>query len=197
MAESELEVQITLRVRDAIRAAVEKIGAKSFSEISGFDEANLESLSEADDAYVKVTVVSVACQVNKTHGDPDPSHSSVSECLKGAIYMMQGHAAGPAAESPSPRHADMESVVPRPASSVLFDQKSVKLLNFSANTAGFLILGYFLGGVFLGPVFGLSRCVGLASTAPWIAPCLGSGLGLVVGSFAGLAYTYYYFVRKM
>ena len=197
MAESELEVQVTLKVRDAIRAAFEKIGSKSFSEISGLDEANLGGLSEADDVFVKVTVVSVACQINKTHGDPDPSHSSISECLKGAIYRIQGHAASPASEPAAPRHANMESVVPRPVSPVLFDQKSVKLLNFSANTAGFLVLGYFLGGVFLGPVFGLSQCVGLASTAPWIAPCLGSGLGLVVGSFAGLAYTYYYFTRKM
>src|SRR3989304_1176415 len=104
MAESELEVQVTLKVRNEIRAAVEKIGAKSFSEISGLDEANLGSLREADDAYVKVTVVSVAFPGKKPHGDPDPPHSSVSECLKGAIYMMQGHAAGPAAESPSPRH---------------------------------------------------------------------------------------------
>lgn len=197
MADSELEVQVTLRIKDTIRAAIEKVGTKNFSEISGLDEADLRNITEADEAYVKVMIVSVACQINKSHGDPDSARSSISECLKGAIYRIPGYTPQPVTEPPPSRSVNMEDLRPRRTSTTLFDQKSVKLLNFSANTAGFLILGYFLGGMFLGPLFGLSQCVGLASSAPWIAPCLGSGLGLAAGSFVGLSYTYYYFVRKM
>lgn len=197
MADSELEVQVTLRIKDTIRAAIEKVGTKNFSEISGLDEADLRNITEADEAYVKVMIVSVACQINKSHGDPDSARSSISECLKGAIYRIPGHTSQPVTEPPPSRSVNMEDLRPRRTSTTLFDKKSVKVLNFSANTAGFLILGYFLGGMFLGPLFGLSQCVGLASTPPWIAPCLGSGLGLATGSFVGLAYTYYYFVRKM
>ena len=91
----------------------------------------------------------------------------------------------------------MEELKIRRSNVTFFDQKSVKILNFSANTASFLILGYFLGGIVLAPLFGLQQCVGIVSSSPWLAPCLGSGLGLVVGSIVGLVYTYYYFVKKL
>ena len=70
-------------------------------------------------------------------------------------------------------------------------------MGFSVNLFTFPALGYFLGGIVLGPLFGLGSCVGVVATTPWIAPCEGSGIGLVAGSVAGIAYTYYYFVRKL
>ncbi|TMI60337.1 hypothetical protein E6H14_00845 [Candidatus Bathyarchaeota archaeon] len=73
----------------------------------------------------------------------------------------------------------------------------LRITGFSINLFTFLLLGYFLGGIVLGPLFGLGSCVGVMATSPWIAPCAGSGIGLVVGSVVGLAYTYYYFVKKL
>ncbi len=193
----EIEVQIKPRIRETVTAAVEKIGREDFSFISGLQRERLEDLLSSDDGYVKVTVISVACQVNKSHGDPDPNHSSVSECLKGAIYRIPAEQA-PSAKATLPRRpVNLQELKTRRSTPALFDQKSVKLLNFSANTITFLILGYFLGGIALAPAFGLPQCTGLASTSPWLAPCLGSALGLVLGSVLGLAYTYYYFVKKL
>ena len=197
MSKSEIEAQINPRVRNAINAAIEKVGRKEFSAITGIDPKEIERLLSLEGEYVKVTVVSVACQVSKSHGDPDPTHSSVSECLKGATYRIPQPDLLPSKEPSAPRRVNMEELRASRASGTFFDQKSGKILNFSANTISFLILGYFLGGIGIGPLFGLPQCVGVTSTAPWIAPCLGSGLGLVLGSFIGLAYTYYYFVKKL
>ncbi len=197
VTDSEIEVQVTSRIRDAVRAAIDKIGRKDFASISGMQADRLDQLLSSDDAYVKVTLVSVSCQINKSHGDPDTSHSSISECLKGAIYRIPQLEALPVKQASSPKRIDVEELKTRRSNVTFFDQKSVKILNFSANTASFLILGYFLGGIVLAPLFGLPQCVGLVSSSPWLAPCLGSGLGLVVGSIVGLVYTYYYFVKKL
>jgi hypothetical protein len=79
----------------------------------------------------------------------------------------------------------------------MYDQKSVKLLNFGVNTISLLILCYFLGGIVLAPLFNLQECVGVSFSPPAASPCLGSILGLVVGAFGSLGYTYYYFTRKL
>ena len=197
VTDSEIEVQVTPRIRDAVRTAINKIGRKDFASISGMEADRMEQLLSSGGAYVKVTLVSVACQINKSHGDPDTSHSSISECLKGAIYRIPQREAVPVKQAPPPRRIDMKELKVRRSSVTFFDQKSIKILNFSANTAGFLILGYFLGGIVLAPLFGLPQCLGIVSLSPWLAPCLGSGLGLVVGSIVGLVYTYYYFVKKL
>ena len=197
MTDSEIEVQVTPKISDAVRAAIDKIGRKDFASISGMEPDRLDQLLSSEDAYVKVTLVSVACQINKSHSDPDTSHSSISECLKGAIYKIPQREAVPTKQAPPPKQIDMEELRTRRSNVTFFDQKSVKILNFSANTASFLILGYFLGGTVLAPLFGLPQCVGIVSSSPWLAPCLGSGLGLVVGSIVGLVYTYYYFVKKL
>ncbi len=197
VTDSEIEVQVTPKISDAVRAAIDKIGRKDFASISGMEPDILDQLLSSEDAYVKVTLVSVACQINKSHSDPDTSHSSISECLKGAIYKIPQPDRPPDTQAPHPRRVDPEELRTRRSNVTFFDQKSVKILNFSANTASFLILGYFLGGIVLAPLFGLPQCVGLVSSSPWLAPCLGSGLGLVVGSIVGLVYTYYYFVKKL
>ncbi len=79
----------------------------------------------------------------------------------------------------------------------LMDQKSVKLINFGGNTIAFLLLGYFLGGIALSPLFGLPSCIGVSFSPPAASPCLGSIVGLVIGAFAGLGYTAYFFIKKM
>ncbi len=171
-------------------AAVGKIGRKEFSAMSGLDEVTLETLLGASETYVKAAIVSFACQVNKSHGDLDPRRSSVSECLKGAIYRIPGLPAPPKAESPARRRLTIEDVRAQRASPVLVDRKSVKILNLSASTISFLILFYFLGGFILGPLFGLPACAGLT-------PCLGSVLGVALGAVTGLGYISYYFVKKV
>lgn len=196
MAESEIEVQVTQRVRDAVHAAIDKIGKKEFSKLSGADAAKLDQTLSQEETYVRVTVVSVACQVNKSHGDPDKNHSSISECLKGAIYRVPQRES-PAVKETPPRKVNVDELKTHRGTPTLIDQKSVKILNFSANTISFLILGYFLGGIILAPLFGLQQCIGIESTSPWLSPCLGSGLGLVAGAVVGLAYTYYYFVKRI
>ncbi len=70
-------------------------------------------------------------------------------------------------------------------------------MEFMGSLFTFLVAGYFLGGIVLGPAFGFSSCVGVVASSPWIAPCAGSGIGLVLGSVIGLGYTYYYFVKKI
>ena len=190
MAESEIEVQASARIKDSIKAAVEKIGKKEFASLSGLEMVKLESLFETDGTYVKVTVVSLACQVNKGHGDPEPSHSSISECLRGAIYRIPGHTTTTTTEAVPSRRITLNDLKPRRAVSAFTDQKSVKIANLSASTISFLVLFYFLGGFVLGPLFGLSPCEGLT-------PCMGSAIGLVLGAVAGLAYITYYFVKKV
>ncbi len=189
MTDPEIEVQATPKVKDAIKAAIEKIGKKEFSAMSGLDEAKLKNIIDAEETYVKAAIVSFACQVNKTHGDPEPSRSSVSECLRGAIYRIPGPPAPPGKEAPRSRRVTIDDLKPRRATPLFSDQKSIKILNLSASTISFLTLFYFLGGFVLGPLFGLPPCVGLT-------PCLGSGLGIVIGAVAGLAYISYYFVKK-
>ncbi len=79
----------------------------------------------------------------------------------------------------------------------MYDQKSLKLLNFGANTLTLLVLSYFLGGIVLGPIANNQSCVGVSFSPAMASPCLGSVLGLVIGAFGSLAYTYYYFTRKL
>ncbi len=190
MTGPEIEVQATPRVKDAIIAAVGKIGRKEFSSMSGLDGPSLEALLGASETYVKAAIVSFACQVNKSHGDPEPRHSSVSECLRGAIYRIPGPPAPAKAEIPVRRRVTIEDVKAQRATPILVDRKSIKILNLSASTISFLILFYLLGGFILGPLFGLPACAGLT-------PCLGSVLGIVLGAVAGLAYVSYYFVKKL
>ncbi len=198
MSGPEIEVQVTDLVREAIVAALEKVGGKEFASLSGVASATLERSLSSHEAYVKVTLVTLACQINKTHGDTISAHSSVSECLKGAVYRIS-RLQPPQVQEPTPGRSRVrtDELRPRRQTPTFLDRKSMRILNFSGNTIGFLILGYFLGGIFLGPLLGLSQCIGVSSEAPWLSPCPGSAVGLVVGAFGGLAYTYYYFVKKI
>lgn len=196
MDKPDLEVSITPRIREAIQAAINKTGRKGLATAGGLDPNRLDLLLESVDSYVPMAVVSAACLINKTRGDHDPNHSSINECLKGATIRLP-----PRPGTTIPPAKPLQPIL-RPASEPrkpvsLMDQKSVKLINFGGNTISFLLLGYFLGGILLSPLFGAPSCIGVSFSPPAASPCLGSIAGLVIGAFAGLGYTAYFFIKKM
>ncbi len=142
-----------------------------------------------------VKVVSVVCQINKSHGDHDLAHSSVSECLKGTTVRL------PPLKRPETEKEERKTVSKlyetRAPIGPMYDQKSVRLINFGANTFTLMILSYFLGGVALAPLLNWPSCVGFSFSPLMASPCLGSVLGLIIGAFGSLAYTYYYFTHKV
>jgi hypothetical protein len=151
-----------------------------------------EFVERAD--FVPMVLVSLACQINKTHGDPEMDRTSVSECIKGATIRLPPsrpiQSQTPAQVARSRRETFGTTRENRERSSPFMDQKSGRLLGFGVNLITFLILGYFLGGFALNPILGLPSCEGLT-------PCVGSVIGLFISGMGSLAYTYYYFVKKM
>jgi len=151
-----------------------------------------EFVEHAD--FVPMVLVSLACQINKTHGDPEMDRTSVSECIKGATIRLPPsrpiQPQTPAQVARSRRETFGTTRENRERSSPFMDQKSGRLLGFGVNLITFLILGYFLGGFALNPILGLPSCEGLT-------PCVGSVIGLFISGMGSLAYTYYYFVKKM
>ena len=167
---------------------------KQFSTIIGLTHDKVELVLTSDDEYVPVKVVSVACQINKSHGDPDVNHSSITECLKGTtVRLPKPHQEPENAE----RRVPPNPLETRTTVGPMYDQKSLKLLNFGVNTITLLVLGYFLGGIVVGPLLSLQGCVGVSFSPAMATPCAGSVLGLVLAAFGSLAYTYYYFTRKL
>ncbi len=198
MASPDLEALVSPKIRTAIQAAIEKIGAKEFLEITGVDQVQLDSIQAGRETYVSVGVVTLACQINKSHGDPDPSHSSVTECLKGTAIRMPKTAVEQKSFDPG-KSRKVRPFPPRSSTrpNPFYERKSFRLLGFGANTLTFLILGYLLGGIALPPLAGQSSCTGVTLSPPGLSPCVGSIVGMVVGAIGGLGYTYYYFVKKM
>jgi len=192
---SDLEALVNSKIKDAIRAAIDKIGEKELSEITGIAQSRIELVLGSDEEYLPVKVVSVICQINRSHGDPTLEHSSVSACIKGTTVRLPSARRSKLEQNVRPR----ETLKPSPDRSPmgpLLDQKSLRLANFGANTATILLMFYFLGGIVLAPLLNLPVCVGVSLSPPALSPCAGSVLGLIVGAFAGLAYTYYYFTRE-
>jgi hypothetical protein len=123
-------------------------------------------------------------------------HSSVSECLKGTTVRL------PPPEQPKIEREERqkraaELYEARQPVGPMYDQKSVRLINFGANTLTLMILSYFLGGVALAPLLNWPSCVGFSFSPVMASPCLGSVVGLIIGAFGSLAYTYYYFTHKL
>ena len=194
--DSDLEALVNSKIKSAIRAAVDKIGEKELSKVTGIAQSRLNLVLQSDDEYLPVKVVSVVCQLNRSHGDPNMEHSSVSECLKGTTVRL------PPLKRPDPEKDEKQNRVlqlskTRAPIGPMYDQKSVRLINFGANTFTLMILSYFLGGVALAPLLNWPSCVGFSLSPVKASPCLGSALGLIIGAFGSLAYTYYYFTRKV
>ena len=201
MSSPDLEAETTPRIKDAINAAIQRTGEEEFARLSGFETLALERILQNEGEYVPVAIVTLACQINKSHDDPDPARSCISECLKGAILRLPqqrnyGEITEPD-ESPTRRRQRARPFKVQNRPGRIYDPAALRIVGFSVNLFTLLILGYFLGGIVLGPLFGVGSCVGVVAAPPWITPCAGSGIGLVFGSVIGLAYTYYYFVKKL
>jgi hypothetical protein len=197
----DLEAQATPRIKDALSIAIQRTGKEEFATVSGTETSVLDRILQSEGEFVSVAIITLACQINRSHNDPDPSHSSISQCLKGAILRLpqkssSAETAAPV-ESSTQRSRRAEFLKGQNRAGQIYDPTALRIMGFSVNLFTFLALGYFLGGIVLGPLFGFGSCVGVVATSPWIAPCAGSGIGLVFGSVVGLAYTYYYFVRKL
>jgi hypothetical protein len=176
------------------------VSRKQFLVMAEIDDQRLQTILSGGDEYVSVGLVTLACQINKSHGDPNPNHSSVTDCLKGSTIRIPstGQPASPRIISKSissNRFRKLKNGEGSPGS--LYDQKTTRLIGFSANTIAFLILGYFLGGIALSPLIGQSSCIGVSVSPPSLVPCSGSIIGLVVSAIGGIGYTYYYFVKKL
>ena len=199
MTKPDLEALVTPKISEAILAAVGQVGEKEFLIIAGIDTRTLQSIVADQGEYVNVALVTLACQINRSHGDPNLAHSSVTECLKGSTIRIQppiqsGHGeASPTAQRPLRR---LPSSTPRSYGG-FYGKKSMRVLGFTANLVGFIVLGYFLGGIGLSPLLGQASCVGVSFSPTSLVPCSGSIIGIVLGVIGGLGYTYYYFVRKI
>jgi hypothetical protein len=164
------------------------------------DDQQLQNILKDRDEYVSVGLVTLACHINKSHNDPNPNHSSVTECLKGSTIRIPstGQTASPRIIARSISRSQFQRLkddTKSPGS--LCEKSTFRLVGFSANTAAFLILGYFLGGIALSPLLGQASCTGLSVSPPALLPCSGSIIGLVISAIGGIAYTYYYFVKKL
>jgi hypothetical protein len=197
----DLEAQVTPRIKDALTAAIQRTGREEFTKLSGTDVPLLDRILNGKEEYVSIAVITLACQTNKSNGDGEIARTSISECLKGAILRLPSREKEATTPQPgtssTPRSRRAQFLKPQKQSGRLYDPSTVRILGFGVNLFTFLVLGYFLGGLVLGPLFGFSSCIGVMATSPWLTPCSGSGIGLVLGSVIGLAYTYYYFVRRI
>ena len=194
--DSDLEALVNSKIKSAIRAAVDKIGEKELSKVTGIAQSRLDLVLQSDDEYLPVKVVSVVCQLNRSHGDPNLEHSSVSECLKGTTVRLPP-LKGPDQEKDEKKKRVLQFPKTRAPVGPMFDQKSGRLSYFGANTITLMILSYFLGGVALAPILNWESCVGFTFSPLMASPCLGSVLVLIIGAFGSLAYTYYYFTHKL
>ena len=200
MSNPDLEAKVTAKIAEAFQAAVEKVGRSEFMAMAEIDGPRLQTSLEDGNEYVAVGLVTLACQINKSHGDPNPNHSSVTECLKGSTIRIPStdQPASPKIVAKSISRSQFRNLKGGAASSgPLYDKKTFRLLGFSANTVAFLILGYFLGGIALSPLLGQPLCIGVSISPAALVPCEGSIIGLVVSAIGGIGYTYYYFVKKL
>src|SRR6267143_6251035 len=200
LSKSDFEAKVTPKIAEAFQAAVDKIGRTEFLAMAEIDEQQLQNILNADGEFVSVGLVTLACKINKSHNDPNPNHSSITECLKGSTIRIPstGQPASPRIVAKSISRSQFRNLKNGTASTgPLYEKKTFRLLGFSANTIAFLILGYFLGGVALSPLLGQPPCTGVSISPAALVPCEGSIIGLVVSAIGGIGYTYYYFVKKL
>jgi hypothetical protein len=200
VSKPDLEALVTQKIAEAVQAAVDKIGRTEYEAITGIDEQQLASILAVVDEYVTVALVTLTCQINKSHGDLNPAHSSVTECLKGSTIRIppvpgQSHST---ITQPSSGRRRLQKLPSRSSTTgPLYDARTTRIIGFAANIGTFLILGYFLGGIAISPLIGESSCIGVSASSPYLTPCGGSLVGIVVSAIGGIGYTFYYFVKKL
>ena len=178
---------------------MDKVGRREFLQMAEVDDQRLQTILEGGDEYVAIGLVTLACKINRSHNDPNPNHSSVTECLKGTtirIPSVGGQPQPSTIQQSGRRRSRLKLGSEGTSAGLVYEKKTLGLLGFSANTIMFLVLGYFLGGLVLSPLLGQQSCTGVTSTPPSLNPCAGSVAGIILGAIGGLAYTYYYFVKK-
>jgi hypothetical protein len=195
----DLEAQATPRIKDALNAAIQRTGKEEFAKISGIETSVLAGVLQSEAEYLPVTIITLACQINRSNNDPDPARSSISECLKGAILRLPQKTEAPEIredETSARRLRRRAFFQPKNGHPRVYDPSTLRVVGYTANIVVFFVAGYFLGGVALGPLLGLPPCLGVTGRSPWLTPCAGSFLGLILGAIFWLGYTYYYFVKK-
>ena len=200
MSKEDLEALVTPKISEAILAAVRQVGEKEFLAIAEINKRTFQEFMKDQGEYVTVALVTLACQINRSHGDPNIAHSSVTECLKGTTIRMQQppvQTSKGGDPSATPRRPLRRLPSSGRSYGGFYGKRSVRVASFTANIVAFIILGYFLGGVGLSPLLGQASCIGVSFFPTSLVPCTGSLIGIVLGVVGGLGYTYYYFVRKM
>ena len=159
MSKPDLEALVTPKISEAILAAVRQVGEKEFLAIAEVDSQTFREIVEGQGQYVTVALVTLACQINRSHGDPNLAHSSVTECLKGSTIRMEPP---PQTAKRVDSSAARRSLRRLPGSNSSYEsfygKRSVRVLSFTANIVAFIILGYFLGGIGLSPLIGQASC---------------------------------------
>jgi hypothetical protein len=200
VSKPDFEALVTEKIAKAIQAAIDKIGRTDFEKLAQLADKQLTTILSVENEYVTVALVTLACQINKDHNDPDLAHSSVTECLKGStirIPPMPGQQTKTPSPEPTKKRRPLKLSSGTSKTGPLYDAKSARITGFAANLATFLILGYFLGGIAISPLIGEQSCIGITTSPVALTPCGGSLVGLVVSVIGGLGYIYYYFVKKL
>ncbi len=77
MSKPDLEALVTPRIAEAVQAAIDRVGRSEFETIAGIDDQQLASILTVSDEYVAVALVTIACQINKNHGEKNNASSWV------------------------------------------------------------------------------------------------------------------------
>jgi hypothetical protein len=194
---TDLEALVNDRIAGALQAAISQVGRSEFEKITGLDNQYLSSILNSRDQYLSVSVVTLACQINRTHGDKDPAHSSIAECLKGTTIRMPSTKKIDAPVNPQKQMARQEGLGMAQSGSSPNYGKPFRFLGFSVNTLTIMFAGYLLGGIFLSPLLGWGSCSGFSTSPVSLTPCAGSILGIILGAVGALAYTIYFFVKRL
>ena len=200
MSSPDIEALVSPKIAAAVEAAIQKVGRDEFLALAGIDDKLLEMVLKEQDQYVTVAFVTLTCQINRSHNDQDPAHSSLTECLKGTTIRIPPTQSKTATSGnqKSPGRPERGGTKTEPTSTgPLFEKKTLRLMGFGVNLFSFFILGYFLGGIALSPLIGQPSCVGVVISPFSLVPCTGSIIGLVVSAIGGLGYTYYFFVKRL
>src|SRR5207244_13296665 len=88
LGKPEHEAKSTHKSEEAMQAAVDKLRRAESLAMAEMGDQLLQTILTGDDEYVTVGLVTLACGINKSHNDPNPNHSSITECLKASTIRI-------------------------------------------------------------------------------------------------------------